>query len=246
MKRKYIRILGVCVCLGLFGLMNSCTSEEELGKYPSTWLSYTLSVDPKQITVEEAINSTPTTLKVSSNTKWTVSTNSSWIHLSTTSGIKDGTVDVTCVDNTSTTESRTGTIIFRYDDDNEWNYPQVEVTQNPAIKATFGECESSDIGRYSFTVKNTYDSPYAITECGIVYSAINVIPTVENGNVLKCSEVPEDKTIQLTVSVKIESGTNYNCRFYVKSPLGHEYSEAFKVLTEGKTPDVSDNNKPQK
>lgn len=245
MKRKYIRVLGVCACLGLFGLMNSCTGEEELGKYPSTWLSYTLSVDPTQLNVK-AVNSTPTTLKVSSNTKWTVSANSSWVHLSTTNGIKDGTVDVTCDVNTSTSESRTSTIIFRYDD-NDWDYTQVEVKQEPAIRATFEESKSKDIGRYSFTVENTYGSPYEIKECGVVYSATNAIPTIESGYVLKCNEVPEDdKTIQLTISNKIESGTIYYCRFYVVSPLGYEYSEAFQVLTEGKVPDISDNNKPQK
>lgn len=71
---------------------------------------HVLEVSPKTLSFE-SVNAASIALKVECNSSWTIENNPDWLTLSAVTGNGNSQVNVTCEDNTQTTE-RTGIIVF--------------------------------------------------------------------------------------------------------------------------------------
>lgn len=238
MKNIDSKITGIVFSLFFLLLLNSCTSEEEAGKFPSKKLTYSLSVNKEF--VEVSAKDGTVELSVTSDGRWTVTANRGWINLNgVTEGLQDGIVKVDFEDYYSIAEPRTGAITFHC---NGKDYV-VDVKQLAASSTVFGKPMSSGIQRDAAIVETPFDAMFPVSEYGVVYSKTNSKPTIDD-LVVNVTENLSNNKIQVQLT-GLESRTQYYYRLYVKSALGIEYSTEDSFTTLGGIPGNKDNKRPE-
>lgn len=182
-------------------------------------------------------------IKVTSNTVWSASTETSWIHIGDGEGDSNGSFSFTLDDNKSLT-SRQGSIVFTYGSGNQ----TIIVSQEAATATKFEKTQASNVGRYQADISGIFNSMFDVTEYGVVYSATVKEPTLDedNANIHKIvvSTTASSQDIVSTTITGLKAGSTNYARIYTSGPLGTEYSPVVSFVTSGGSPDSGDNPTP--
>ena len=182
-------------------------------------------------------------IKVTSNSVWSASTETSWIHIEDGEGDSNGRFSFTLDDNKSLT-ARQGTITFAYGSGRQ----TINVNQEGATATKFEKTQTSNIGRYQADISGIFNSIFDVTEYGVVYSATVAEPTLEEDNdnihqvVVSTTPIAQD-IVSATITGLKAGSTNY-ARLYTSGPLGTEYGPVISFVTSGGAPDAGDNPTP--
>lgn len=110
-KLLYSKSMAFAILMALAGTMQSCTEKEEEDVYASTKIDFNVTVSPSR--VDLPARNASQEIQVTANTAWGVSSDVTWAHVSTSSGIANGSFTVTLDDNTSL-EERQAIITLTY------------------------------------------------------------------------------------------------------------------------------------
>ena len=182
-------------------------------------------------------------IKVTSNSVWSASTETSWIHIEEGEGDSNGRFSFTLDDNKSLT-ARQGSVIFTYGSGRQ----TIAVNQEAATPTTFEKIQATNVGRYQADITGIFNSMFDVTEYGVVYSSTVTEPTLDEENTNIHQEVISTTAISQNIvsgTIKnLKAGSKNYARLYTKGPLGTEYSSVVSFVTSGGSPDAGDNPTP--
>lgn len=206
-----------------------------------TQAAATATLSSQEVTYEAKSSSQD--VKVTSNVAWSASTEASWIHIDGGEGDSNGRFTISVDDNQSLT-ARQGVITFTYGNGKQ----SINITQNGATATKFEKTQANNIERYQADVSGIFNSVFNVTEYGIVYSATEEEPTLNEDNAnIHSIVISTTPTMQDIVSVTIKNlkaGSKNYARLYTKGPLGTEYGPVVSFVTTGGSPDAGDNPTP--
>ncbi len=182
-------------------------------------------------------------IKVTSNSVWSASTETSWIHIENGEGDSNGRFSFTLDDNKSLTP-RQGSITFTYGSGKQ----TIAVNQEAATATRFEKVQATNVARYQADITGIFNSVFDVTEYGVVYSATVEEPTLdeENANIHQevLSTTATSQDIVSTTIKGLKAGSKNYARIYTKGPLGTEYSQVVTFVTLGGSPSSDDNPTP--
>ena len=206
-----------------------------------TQAAATATLSATEVTL--AAKSSSQDIKVTSNSIWSASTETSWIHIENGTGDSNGRFTLTVDDNQSLT-ARQGSIIFTYGSGRQ----TIAISQEAATATKFEKVQANNVARYQADITGIFNSAFDVTEYGVVYSATVEEPTIDEDNANIHQEViSTTATSQDIVSATIKglkAGSKNYARIYTKGPLGTEYSPVVTFVTSGGSPDAGDNPTP--
>lgn len=188
------------------------------------------------------------TIDIKSNAKWELTLaavgggSTDWIAVSPTSGTNDGTITVSCQDNTMQTVRQVIVMIIPGNDINKTT--NINIMQEAGTLPEVGSFTAVGDVRYikdyaEFTM--SYQSVFPVTACGLCYSTANQEPTLSDEH----TTVTSSQTSALDVSLKtylLQARQTYYVRAYATSAVGTQYSrQTITLTTIGNAPTQDDN-----
>ena len=190
----------------------------------------------------------PQTIAVESNAKWEMTIaavaggNTDWIEVSPTKGSGDGTITVSCQDNTTLSSRQVVVMIIPGGDISKAT--NVSIVQEAGSSPQVGSFTAEDDVRYikdyaSFTM--SFQSVFPVTVYGLCYSTANQEPTLSDEHTTETGT----GTSAIDVSLKtgqLQARKTYYVRAYATSAVGTQYSaQTITLTTVGDAPSSGDN-----
>ena len=203
--------------------------------------------DPKELTFG-CVAGAPQTVGIESNAKWELTQaavaggNTDWLKVEPASGTGNGTITVTCQDNTTLSNRQVVVMIIPGGDISKAT--NVSIVQEAGRLPEVGSLTAKGDVRYikdyaEFTM--SYQSVFPVTAYGLCYSTTNQEPTLSDEH----TTVTGTGTSALDVSLKtgqLQALQTYYVRAYATSAVGTQYSsQTITLNTVGDAPTTGDN-----
>lgn len=190
-----------------------------------TSLDFTSSAESKQVAV-------------SSNTHWETTGKTNWMTISPESGEGNGTVTVTCQENTGS--ERSAILTFTSSEGKSQTLTIKQAGASTAMGMTSPQV--SNIGKHEAEVSFSYNFETTVTTYGVCYSTSGD-PTIEKNPYVSKEGSSKQELVTMQLS-DLSSATTYYVRAYVVTNGGTQYSNSTSFTTETSYPGDGDNPTP--